>query len=345
MIPRKSRRWLVLGLLFLFLLGLVYLALNLVEKRGKSDAGAFDFALADTNLITKIEIRDAFGQTITLKNTKEGWQDEKGRCVAAPNVSFILDAAKNIEFKGYLPEKSKQHITKLMATQHIRVRFYTEDEWEKTWYIGPPAQDHYGQIMLLETADDGKGNEPVMMRIRGMNGIISPRFFADRKKWMCTSVFAYTPEQIEYVEVINREVPDLSFKVQRLPRSFQVSTQGKRLSYLDTNNVYRYLQEFRNVHFNMANLELNTAQCDSVKKSPVYCELVVKPKTQAAIKLRLYRIASATPQRNEMGVMENWDMNLFWAVLPSGELVKCQYFVFNPLLMGHIYFPAIQERK
>jgi len=25
-------------------------------------------------------------------------------------------------------------------------------------------------------------------------------------------------------------------------------------------------------------------------------------------------------------------------MIPSGQLVKCQYFVFNPLLMGHLYF-------
>jgi hypothetical protein len=39
-------------------------------------------------------------------------------------------------------------------------------------------------------------------------------------------------------------------------------------------------------------------------------------------------------------------MNKFWCELPTGELVKCQYFVFNPLILGHIYFPMdLHERK
>jgi len=37
------------------------------------------------------------------------------------------------------------------------------------------------------------------------------------------------------------------------------------------------------------------------------------------------------------------DMNKFWCQLPSGELVKCQYFTFNPLILGHVYFPAMEE--
>ena len=33
------------------------------------------------------------------------------------------------------------------------------------------------------------------------------------------------------------------------------------------------------------------------------------------------------------------DADHFWVELPSGQIVKCQYHVFNPLLLGHIYFP------
>jgi hypothetical protein len=39
----------------------------------------------------------------------------------------------------------------------------------------------------------------------------------------------------------------------------------------------------------------------------------------------------------------NSDIDKFWCELPGGEIVKCQYFVFNPLLLGHIYFPMDQS--
>jgi hypothetical protein len=340
---KKYQPWIGIAFLIGVIGVLAWTASVLLKKRGASDAGSFDFAIEDTTKVTSIEIRDAFGKKISLIKQGQNWVDDRGQCVSAPNVSFILEAVKLIEFKGYLPEKSKKNFVNLMTTQHIMVKFFVDGEWDKTWYIGPPAQDHYGQIMLLESAEDGLSQEPVMMRIRGLNGIISPRFFSDRKKWMCTSLFAHTPEQIRSVEVRNYEKPDLSFKVLYSGKRFEVTSNGKPLLALDTSNVYRYLQEFRNVHFNSANLELNQQQCDSVKRSPKYATLRVKTDKGTLKTLHLYRIKATDLQRNEMGEMVPWDMNMLWAELENGTLVKCQYFVFNPLLMGHIYFPAIVE--
>lgn len=338
---KKYQPWIRISLLLVVIALLTWVAAELLQKRGNSDAGSFDFAIDDTTKITSIEIRDVFGKTVTLNKQRSTWVDEQGKCVSAPNVSFILEAAKLIEFKGYIPEKSKKHFINLMTTQHIMVKFYVDGDWKKTWYIGPPSQDHYGQIMLLETSEDGVSDEPIMMRIRGLNGIISPRFFADRKKWMCTSLFAYTPEQIQSVEVKYYVNSNLSFRIQKEGKKFNVTSQGIALPFVDTSNVYRYLQEFRNVHFNSANLELSKKQCDSVRRSSKYCTLSLKTVRGKCQTLHLYRIKSSEMQRNELGEMVPWDMNMLWAAMENGELVKCQYFVFNPLLMGHIYFPAM----
>ena len=61
---------------------------------------------------------------------------------------LILQAFKNIEFKGYLPEKSVKKFTNVMTAQHVKVEVFSGGDWDKTWYIGPASQDHYGQIML-----------------------------------------------------------------------------------------------------------------------------------------------------------------------------------------------------
>ena len=330
------------------LIGIVvlgYFAYHLIENRGNSDTEWINFAIEDTTKISKIEIEDTYGQHIELIQENGNWHDEKGNCVSESNVSFVLDAAKHIEFKGYLANKSKPRFKELMSTQHIKVKYFVDGEWIKTWYIGPPSQDHYGQIMLLETAEEGSSEDPVMMRIKGFNGIISPRFFAERKRWMCTSIFELTPEQISSVEVKNYELPSLSFSIKNKGFGFDVKSNGKKLSGLDTANVYRYLQGFRKVHFNLANVELTKKQVDSVKHSPCFTKLTVREKSGKNTMLRMHRIKSEEPQRNEIGEMVNLDMNLFWAELPNGELVKCQYFVFNPLLMGQVFFPALNQTK
>jgi hypothetical protein len=342
---KKNKKLLSLIALLLGILALAVFAVNLIENKGNSDTEWINFAIEDTTRISKIIIEDTYGQHMELIQDGSQWHDENGDCVSKPNVSFILEAAKLIEFKGYLPEKSKAKFTELMATQHIKVSYFIDGRWTKSWYIGPPAQDHYGQIMLLETADEGKSKDPVMMRIKGLNGIISPRFFAERKRWMCTEIFALNTEDITAVDLKNIENPALSFNIKNLGRRFEVRSHGKKLKVLDTANVYRYLQGFKKIHFNFPNIELSKKQVDSVKRSPLFSQLKVTERGGKQTILRMHRIKSEVPQRNEVGEMVEMDMNLFWAELPNGELVKCQYFVFNALLMGHIYFPDIANTK
>ena len=342
---KKNKKLLSLIALLLGVLALAIFAVNLIKNKGNSDTEWINFAIADTTRISKIIIEDTYGQHMELIQDGSQWHDENGDCVSKPNVSFILEAAKLIEFKGYLPEKSKAKFTELMATQHIKVSYFIDGRWTKSWYIGPPAQDHYGQIMLLETADEGKSKDPVMMRIKGLNGIISPRFFAERKRWMCTEIFSLNTEDITAVDLKNFEIPALSFNIKNLGRRFEVRSHGKKLRVLDTANVYRYLQGFKKIHFNFPNIELSKKQVDSVKRSPLFSQLKVTERGGKHTTLRMHRIKSEVPQRNEVGEMVEMDMNLFWAELPNGELVKCQYFVFNAFLMGHIYFPDIVNTK
>jgi len=71
--------------------------------------------------------------------------------------------------------------------------------------------------------------------------------------------------------------------------------------------------------------------------------LEVKTKHEK-IALKMFRIKSKEEQRNEFGDLVNMDMNSFWCQLPDGELVRCQYFVFNPLILGHVFFPAMEAK-
>ena len=66
---------------------------------------------------------------------------------------------------------------------------------------------------------------------------------------------------------------------------------------------------------------------------------------QKTTHLKMFRIKSEDTQRNEFGELVNMDMNKFWCELGDGSLVKCQYHVFNPLLFGYVYFPALDKTR
>jgi len=333
------RKLIVLIAFLILVITLGFYAKSLVENQGKSDTELIEFAVKDTSSVDKIIISDAYSNTIELVRSEKKWTDASGECVTQENVHFILDALKNIEFKAYLAKEAQANFNKKLVTQHTKVEIFQNGEWVKTWYIGPPSQDHYGQIMLLDSKEAGKSDIPVMMSIRGVKGIIEPRFFADKRSWKCTNIFAVPLEKIAKVDVKIMTDPRLSFSVTKVGSILSVFQAGKKLEKADNSMTFRYLQNYKKIHYDLANFELSKRQVDSVKHTKPFSTISLYETTGKKTHLRLFTLKSNETSKNEYGEVLNIDLNKFWCELPNGELVKCQYFVFDPLLKGHLYFP------
>jgi hypothetical protein len=331
---------LVIGLVIIGVLG--FFATNLVRNRGKSDTELLEFAIKDTSSVTKINITEPSGLTISLTKNGEEWVDSDGNCVVQEPIHIMLETFKNIQFKGYVPEKSRKNIVRLMSSMHTKVEIFQNGEWIKTWYVGFSTQDHYGTYMLLETPDE-KSDLPVIMKVKGLNGIIDPRFFADKRKWKCTKIFGLELDEIAKVDVRFFDVPSRSFSVEKNKAHYEVKQQGKRLPALDTSMAIQYLQNYKKIHFELANFELSEKQVDSLKRTKPFCKISVKEVAGNLTTLKLYRMPAISKTMNDFGDSVSYNPDRFWCELPSGELVKCQYFVFNPLIMGHIYFARKPE--
>lgn len=312
---------------------------TLYETKGKSDTELIEFAIKDISTVDKVIITDKFSKTFELRKKGGVWTDKDGNCITQENAEFVLDALENIEFKGYLPDSSHANYTRMMTAQHVKVEIFQEGEWSKTWYLGPPAPDHYGQIMLLDSKEFGQSDIPVLMKIKGMNGIIEPRFFADPRQWACTNIFSVPVEEVAAVEVKFNDEPERSFKVTKNGPNLKVYHQGKRLLEARPDMTFRYLNNFKKIHYNLQNFELTPKQVDSVKNSIPFATLRLKETSGKSTLLKCYRINNIQRTDTDFGAVRDVNQDKFWCVLGDGTLVKCQYFVFNPLLMGHIYFP------
>ena len=97
---------------------LTLLTFNLLNKKGVSDSELIDFSISDTSSVDQIEITDAFSKNIKLVKKNGLWTAENGDCISRENINFILDAAKNVEFKGYLPQKSIKKFTPCSRAYH-----------------------------------------------------------------------------------------------------------------------------------------------------------------------------------------------------------------------------------
>ncbi|PHR29171.1 MAG: hypothetical protein COA38_11710 [Fluviicola sp.] len=326
------------------LAGLGWYISTLFANKGKSDTQLIEFKIKDVSSIDKLIITDKNLYSFEVQKKNGTWVDKDGNCIVPENVDNILDAIRNIEFKGYLPDKSHANYNKMMSAQNIKVEIFENGEWSKTWYIGPPAPDHYGQIMLLDTRELGKSTHPVLMKVKGLNGFLGPRFFADPRLWSCTDVFLIPMEKINRVDIKFNIEKARSFSVTKKGSKLKVYQQGKELQNVDPKMIFSYLQNYKKIHYNLRNFELSKKQVDSLKRTTPFAEIKIKLTNGKTTKLRCFRARAAANDVVAGQEVINSDIDKFWCQLPSGELVKCQYFVFNPLLLGHIYFPMDQRK-
>jgi len=338
----KKNQLVLLGSLVIVCL-LIYVGIKVVRNAGSSvESELIDFAISEIEKIDRIVLTDSYGRNMDLRLSKEDkkWTDAQGNCIMQQNIQLILEACKNIEFKGYLPEESLPTYHNIIVTKHIQVDYFLNGKWSKTWYIGPATKDHLGQIMLLKSKELGQSDRPVIMAIKGTHGIIEPRFFADPLLWKCSEIFAIPADKIQKVDVTYPLEPARSFSVENTGKNnYEVKQQNIPVPKIDTQFVLLYLNKFKKIHYEEANYELTNVQIDSLKKTTPFCRLTITLKDKNNIRLRMFRIPSEQTNINEFGDPVQHDTNRFWAELPSGEIVKCQHFVFDPILLGHIYFP------
>lgn len=336
----KRLIFLLLGLILLGVLG--YVAYNLSTSAGTSDekVAALDFDIKDTASVDRIIITEPSGDEMEMVRSGRTWTDKNGGCIQQVMVSNILEALYNVRFKGYVPDNGMQTVNNRLATIATKVQFFRNGEWAKTWYIGTSTPDHHGTYMLVESVENGKSDLPIVAEIKGLNGIIGPRFFADKRRWMCTEIFAVKANDIEQVTVRFTTEPIRNFEVKKRGRGYSVTTNGKPFPAVDTAMIYRYLLNYKMVHFEFPNFDLSDKQVDSVKHSRPFCELALKTTNGSASKLKMFYRKSDTgvAEVDDFGNKVTHDINHFWCLLPNGQLVKCQYYVFGPLIMGHIYF-------
>jgi hypothetical protein len=320
--------------------GLGFYVYKLNSKSGNTLESEFsEFAIKDVSNIDRIIISDELGQKMELIKTNEKWTDAKGGCLQQEGMEHMMNAFKKIKLKGYLPEAAAKHHKKKMYTKHIKVEIFENGSWSKTWYIGSAAQNHDGQIMLLDSKEYGMSDNPVIMQITGLNGIIEPTFYADIRKWECTNIFALNQNQIKKIDVKYVKEPTRSFSIERFGNEMKVFQNNQPLPGVDTSRIFMYLNKYKKIHYLMPNYILNNKQVDSVKKSTPFSILSVEETNGKLTKLKLFRVSSEGVSKDEFGKDVNYDTDEMWCLLPSGKLVKCQYYVMNPLLLGHIYFP------
>ncbi len=317
-------------------LGLTLVVLNFEKKSKVSDTSLIAFAIKDTASVDKIEIYDSFNdQKFTLTRNKKGkWEGSDGSCVQQSIPQLMLKTMKKVTLKGYVPKSAMENMKKLMMAQYKSVKIYQNGKWVKTWFIGQSTQDHLGTHMLLETPEM-KSDNPVIMGMKGFYGILGPRFFADPRKFACTELFSFAPQDIKSIQVKNRVTPQESYKIEiKGPDNYVISSQGKIINNYNKDNLVFYLNGFNKFHFNQPNYALSEKDIDSIKaKKPDYELDIIGKKSN--FHMDFYRRPDPDVDQSDSLI---YDQTYLWGIKLDGELVRMQYYTVGPIIGGKMVF-------
>ena len=331
----------ILLVLFLILAGTaVFLYPKLSKKNSTGDNPFMQFSIEDTASISKITNQDRSGTVALLerKNESKEWTINKKYNARKDVIKLLLECFHDIRVRGNVPTKMRDNMMSVMATSAKEVKIYGKNnELLKTYFVGPNTQDHMGTIMLLETAEDGRSEEPYITHIEGFTGFLNPRFFIEEMEWRSTDIFYYPNNDIAEIELLHMTDPSSSFKLTHFGNNklkFERYLNGTLTPFaqLDTALAFDLMKRMRKVNLESYNTMLKPTAADSIMDNTPTFVLRVKNNAGAITSLNLYLKKAKQMTPDATGQMTPFDPEYFWAKTDANEIGLAQFFVFEPLL-------------
>ncbi len=342
-----KKKNIILLSLFLLLAGTaVFLYPKLSKKSSTGDNPFMQFSVEDTASISKITIQDRNGNVALLerKPSSVDWTINKKYAVRKDVIKLLLECFHDIRVRGNVPTKMRDNMMSVMASSGKEVKIYGKNnELLKTYFVGPNTQDHMGTIMLLETPEDGRSEDPYITHIEGFTGFLNPRFFIDEMEWRSTEVFYYPNNDIAEVEMLHMTDPSSSFKLSYLGNNklkLERYLNGALTPFakLDTALAFDLLKRMKKVHLETYNTMLKPEAADSIKNITPTFVLRVKNNAGAITSLNLYLKKAKEMTPDATGQLTPFDPEYFWAKTDANELGLAQFFVFEPLLQPASFY-------
>lgn len=333
---------LVLLIAFLILGGVgVYVFFNIDRTHPTEDNPFMQFAIADTASIGKITIQDRNGEVATLLRLEgsTSWTINNKYPARPDAIQLLLECMHDIRVRGNVPSKAKENMLSVMATSAKEVKIYNlKNELIKTYFVGPNWHDHQGTIMVLETPQDGRGEDPYITHIEGFTGFLNPRFFIAENEWRSNSIFHFPKLDIQQVELINYVNPNQSFRFKvtsphHLNAEVFINGNYQSFSALDTLLAFDFVKRMCRVNLESYNTYLKPEVADSIKKSQPAFTFIVTDAFGVTHPLQLYLKKANGMKIDGKGNATPFDPDYFWAKDERNELGLAQYFFFEPLLM------------
>lgn len=328
------------NLIIVLVLAIVAAYLIYTQSVGTIKKELKDFAVQDTNAITKIFLADRDGESVMLEKQPDNtWMVNNKYKARKDAISILLKTLNKVEVKAPVAKSAFENTVALLSTKGIKVEIYTGGKNpSKVYYVGNATADKLGTYMLLENS-----SVPFITHIPGFYGFLTPRFFTNEEEWRTTELFKYNLNDIKSVEFINHEKPDNSFLLADIDTENPVvksPVDGKVYTNIDTTNILGYLQLFESVNIEFfLNKKVPKSEQDSVMKCCAKFDLTVTDVLGNKNTIRAFNKPVPEGTLDIYGKPVKYDFDKMYAVINDGkDFVSIQYYVFDPLMQPITFF-------
>ena len=312
----KKNKFIVITIFILLLVLLWQL-----KKENWTDSSAYDFAIEDTSVITKIFMADLKGNTITLERKDNKWCVNTTYKVRRDAIRIILKTISKISVQRPVSESSYNRVITDLATAGVKVEIYQNNEKKpiKIYTIGNNTSDHKGTYMLLKGED-----QPYIMHIPGFNGILNPRYGlkgqeVDIHSWRDKSVFKLKSQDILSVTLIDKKEKYSSFTIKNNGNLSLYNYQNNKVES-EKINLAVYLNNFKDLNCESYKNESIKEKLDSTK---ILYALFAKHKS-GIDSLMIYRMKEE----------KKFIVDRMYGILNNGDVMMIQNYVFNKVLIS-----------
>ena len=325
-----KKRTTLFSLFLLVILAAAAVYINRQDSYSTFDGDDQNFAVRDTQNITKVFLADREGNRILIERQNAGnWILNNEYEARQSAVNVLLETIR--ELKVYSPvSKSKyENVLKKIAQSGIKVEIYKDGSKPvKTYYVGAANMDHTGNYMLIDGA-----SKPYVVHIEGFHGYLSPRFFTREEDWRVKRIWNYSFGEIDEVELVYPSEPEKSFLVkQQQPGIFGLyDGEGNEVAPYDTASVLSYIAMFKDVNFESFEVTKTPEQHDSIAAQTPKTIYKVTDRSGRVRKVETHKKIMQDKFDPETGEPIEVDLDRMYGIIDDELTVIVQYYVFDPL--------------
>ena len=294
-----------------------------------------DFRIKDIASIDKIFLADKKGRKVMLTKENDTWRVNNKYIARTIRIQSLLKTAQKIKVKQRVPRAQKERILKNLATNNIKVEFFSEGDLVKSYFIGSADASTTGTYMLLIDEESGENfPTPFLTHLIGFEGYLTPRYEPNPNTWRDLKIFFFPKNAIKSVKLEYPSEPENSFEIKLEKSEYALFQKNKKLNFKKT-ALKNYLLNFKSIAAeNILTSKLKENVYKKIKSQDIWFSLSVTNFMGKTTTVLGYKKKMPSGSTNTIGTPLLFDPDRFYGVCFDNELAILQQYVFGPLLIN-----------